>query len=273
MDSDDLPVGTILSRRAALELLGTSTVGAWLSVRLRRGGEGVVDCVVRPEQTEGPYFVDHQLERRDIRSEPATGAVKGGAVLDLAFTVLQAGTACAPIKDAIVDVWQCDAQGVYSGVMDPSFDTKGLKYLRGFQRTDAAGLARFTTIVPGWYPGRTVHIHFKVRTKDAKGAAWEFTSQLYFADAFSDAVFAANPAYRRSGKRDTTNASDGIFGSGGSQLTLVPRRTSAGWAADFRIGMDLANAATGRGDHFDMGGGSPPGGRGGPPPGGRPPRP
>ena len=228
-------------------------------------GAAMPGCVVRPEQTEGPYFVDQQLARRDIRTEPTTGIVSAGDVLTLALTVsdVTAGQ-CKPLPGAIVDVWQCDAKGVYSGVNDPSFNTSGQKFLRGVQTTDPSGLVRFTTIVPGWYSGRTVHIHFKIRTQAAAGA-YEFTSQWYFDDAWTERIL-TGPSYARAGKRDTFNSNDGIFQSGGRQLMLDPTRGAEGAAASFGIGLDLADAVAGR---PDGGGGRGRGPGGPPPPGGR----
>jgi protocatechuate 3,4-dioxygenase beta subunit len=224
---------------------------------------GAVGCVVRPEQTEGPYFVDDQLVRSDIRTEPGTGVPKAGMPLALALTVFDVSNAqCRPLPGATVDVWQCDAQGVYSGVVDRGFDTVGQKFLRGVQTTDAAGLARFTTIHPGWYSGRTVHIHFKIRTQ-AAGGTWEFTSQWYFDDALNDRIL-ADPSYARPGRRDTLNSTDGIYRNGGDQLLLSPTREGAGYAAAFGIGLDLTDGATGRndGEGSGRGRGGPGGGRG-----------
>jgi protocatechuate 3,4-dioxygenase beta subunit len=112
-----------------------------------------------------PYFVDNQLNRSDIRIDPSDGSVKEGAPLRLAFQVSDvSANACSPLAGAQVDVWHCDALGVYSGVSDPGFDTSGQLWLRGYQVTDESGYCEFTTIYPGWYSGRAVHIHFKIRT-------------------------------------------------------------------------------------------------------------
>lgn len=195
-------------------------------------------CVVRPEQTEGPYFVDTQLNRADIRSDPADGSVRPGAPLALTFLVSRIGDRCAALPGAMVDVWHCDAGGVYSGVSDNNFgSTAGQQFLRGYQITDAGGAATFTTIYPGWYPGRTVHIHFKIRT-DENGANYEFTSQLYFDDAFSGQVFTAEP-YAGRGDRDTRNDNDGIYRNGGELLTLNVTPNGDGYAAVFEIGMQM----------------------------------
>jgi protocatechuate 3,4-dioxygenase beta subunit len=251
MDIDDRTIGRVLSRREALVLLGAS--GAAMIVGCRpgdggsdeaavqtaaAGGSVVPACVVRPEQTEGPYFVDEKLNRSDIRSDPGTGVVPSGAPLALALVVSRvANGACTPIQGAQVDVWQCDAAGVYSDVRDPGFNTVGQKFLRGYQLTDAQGTARFTTIYPGWYQGRTVHIHFKVRTDPAAQRGHEFTSQMYFDDAFTDRVFTRDP-YRTKGERTVRNDRDGIFRrSGGSQLLLPVREAGEGYEATFELGL------------------------------------
>jgi protocatechuate 3,4-dioxygenase beta subunit len=195
-------------------------------------------CVVRPEQTEGPYFVDTQLNRADIRSDPTDGSVRAGAPLALAFRVARVSNTCAPLPGAVVDIWHCDADGVYSGVDDNNFgSTVGQQFLRGYQITDADGAAAFTTIYPGWYRGRTVHIHFKIRTEE-NGGTFEFTSQLYFDDAFTDGVYVREP-YNQRGDRGTRNDNDGLFRDGGELLMLNVTPDGEGYAAVFDIGLQM----------------------------------
>jgi len=196
-------------------------------------------CVVRPEQTEGPYFVDERLNRSDIRSDPTDGRVRPGTplALTLAISRLSAGD-CQPLAGAQVDIWHCDALGVYSDVKDPGFNTIGQKFFRGYQITDTRGEARFVTVYPGWYAGRTVHIHFKIRTAPVAQRSFEFTSQMYFDDGLTDRVH-ADPPYAAKGRRTARNQDDRIFRRGGDQLMLAPTPVADGYTATFAIGLQL----------------------------------
>jgi protocatechuate 3,4-dioxygenase beta subunit len=177
------------------------------------------------------------LNRTDVRSDPVDGSVKPGAPLALQLNVmLVEGDACKPAPGAMVDIWQCDAAGAYSGAVDRHFNTTGRKFLRGYQMTDAGGAARFVTIYPGWYPGRSVHIHFKVRGRNTAGRAYEFDSQLYFDDALTDRVHAREP-YAARGQRRARNGADGLFRRGGNELTLAVSQDTAGYAAQYTIGV------------------------------------
>jgi protocatechuate 3,4-dioxygenase beta subunit len=251
---DDAQIGRILSRREVLALLGGSGAallaacapGALASPSPSTAAQAtptaapsaspassvatLPSCIVRPAVTEGPYFVDEKLNRGDIRSDPSTGAVKDGAPLVLTFLVSRvSGGSCAALSGATVDVWHCDALGVYSDAGDPSFNTKGQKFLRGFQTTDASGTARFTTIYPGWYRGRAVHMHFKIRTTTS-----EFTSQLFFDDALSAQVFAQAPYSQNGAAGVMRNSADGIYKSA---LLLTVTKNGSAYAATFDVGL------------------------------------
>ena len=255
-DPDDRPIGRILKRREVLSLLGGSVLLAACaptsvvasspaaaatasgptatSAAAATGATAVVlpSCVVRPALTEGPYFVDEKLDRSDIRSEPSTNAVKPGVPLGLTFLVSRvSGSSCTALAGATVDVWQCDALGVYSDVTDRT------KFLRGYQTTDVNGKAAFTTVWPGWYPGRAVHIHFKIRTAAAGGRIADFTSQLFFDEALNDQVLAASPYAQKAAAGRLRNSGDGIFQQSGGKLTLAPTRSGDGYAATFDIGI------------------------------------
>jgi len=267
MDNDDLPIGRVLDRRDAVKLLAMT--GAAVLVGCNRSSAASSDtslaasneasgaaaqpvpgCIVRPELTVGPYFVDHQLERSDITTDPGTGIASPGVPLSLTFTVSEiSGGKCVPLQGAIVDVWHCDASGRYSAVNDrmEGFNTLDKKFLRGFQKTSDIGVANFTTIYPGWYRGRTVHIHFKIRALHA-GKQYDFTSQLFFDDAFSDKIFARAP-YSAKGARDPRNSGDGIFRQAGDSLLLRvgELRNNDGqlefpYMATFDIALDLSDA-------------------------------
>ncbi|MDQ5824786.1 MAG: intradiol ring-cleavage dioxygenase [Chloroflexota bacterium] len=201
------------------------------------------DCVVKPELTEGPYFVDVDLNRTDIRADTSTGAMSEGVPLALAFVVSQVGSnACTPLEGAQVDIWHCDAEGVYSGVQGSS----GTNFLRGYQVTDASGKAAFTSVYPGWYSGRAVHIHFKIRAKGSDGADYEFTSQLFFDESVTETVYGQAP-YSSKGQADVPNSRDNIYRSGGDQLLLTPAQSNGGYSATFNIALDLSDAGAGGG--------------------------
>jgi protocatechuate 3,4-dioxygenase beta subunit len=228
------------SRREMVRLL-VGSAAWWMAASLlpwpKTASAQGPSCVVRPEQTEGPYFVDARLHRSDLRSDPADGQVKPGTPLKLAVVVSQMNAGgCPPIEGAQVDIWHCDALGLYSDVDDPGFHTLGQKFLRGYQLTDAQGEATFVTIYPGWYPGRTVHIHIKVRTPPRAGRGYAFTSQMYFPDKLTDEVH-AKPPYAGKGPRRARNQDDWIFRRGGDQLMLNPTPAAGGYAATFAIAL------------------------------------
>jgi protocatechuate 3,4-dioxygenase beta subunit len=196
-------------------------------------------CVVRPEQTEGPYFVDEKLNRADIRVDPTDGSLSPGVPLRLQFTVSRiADGQCRPLTSAMVDVWHCDAGGIYSDVRDSRFDTRGKKFLRGYQVTDTKGVAQFDTIYPGWYEGRAVHIHFKIRTDLSSSRAREFTSQLYFDETITDRVHRETP-YSHRGRRTTMNEGDFAYRRGGKQLIPTLTKDPQGYRASFDIGLHV----------------------------------
>jgi protocatechuate 3,4-dioxygenase beta subunit len=165
--------------------------------------------------------------RSDIRSDTKGGTgVQSGLPLYLNLTVgdYSSGT-CSPISNAQVHIWHCNAQGAYSDIQAPTndggTDLTGENFLRGYVWTDSNGLASFTTIYPGWYSGRAVHIHVKVRMFDSSGnVTTEATTQLFFNDSMTDSVYSANSAYSRSGSRDTSNTSDNIYESESPSLLV-----------------------------------------------------
>ncbi|MEA2766372.1 MAG: hypothetical protein QOK07_2776 [Gemmatimonadaceae bacterium] len=195
-------------------------------------------CVLTAALTEGPFFVDEKLNRSDIRTDPGTAAVAAGIPLSLSFNVSRvANNACTPLTSAYLDVWHCDSTGTYSDVSGSS-----RKFLRGYQVTDVNGVAAFTTIYPGWYGGRAVHIHFKLRLYAGSSKTYEFTSQFFFDDTMTDSVYTQSP-YSSRGSRDTRNASDGIYNSLSANdkagLTLQTSRTADGYAGVINLGVNV----------------------------------
>ena len=259
---DDIPVGRILSRREAIAILGgtglallTGCGGAATSGLSSGASAGTSatatpvpgatatptpvpsgTCVVRPALTIGPFFVDERLNRSDIRSDPTTGVVQSGVVLNLTFQVSQlTGGACSALSGAMIDIWEANALGKYSD--ESSEGTLGQKYLRGYQVTNSSGIASFTLIYPGWYSGRTVHTHFRVRNSTSS-ASYDFISQLFYDEAVTAAVLAQTP-YSSRGSRDTTNATDSIYVAGGSQTLVSLTKSGAAYSGTFALALQL----------------------------------
>jgi protocatechuate 3,4-dioxygenase beta subunit len=176
-----------------------------------------------PQQTEGPYFVDGMPNRSDITSDPSDGSVQQGIPLHLIIHVygFNEKGSCAPLKGAKVDIWHANSQGIYSDIADQG--TIGKKFLRGYQLTDNNGTAKFTTIYPGWYQGRAIHIHDKVRTFSGSEKTLEWTSQLYFDNSINEQVH-KQPPYSKHGPPDMTNEQDGIY-AGPSTDGLIQSNT------------------------------------------------
>jgi protocatechuate 3,4-dioxygenase beta subunit len=225
-----------LSRRSLVALGGLAAAGlAGGSLKAREAlaeseagngpaavASGAVTCILSPEQTEGPYYIDGEKVRRDITEG------KAGVALTLRTTVVDAST-CKAIKGAAVDVWHCDALGVYSGF---GSGARSRTFLRGIQRTDAKGLAVFETLYPGWYQGRTVHVHVKVHL----GGTVVHTGQLYFPEGVTDAVYNRSP-YRSRPDRTTRNPDDSVFVNGGKRSMLTLRKSGSGYVAAITMGV------------------------------------
>jgi protocatechuate 3,4-dioxygenase beta subunit len=222
-------------------------------------------CSVMSATTEGPYYLDPKLMRADISEG------RPGAPLRLNLQVVTAD--CRPISGARVDVWHCDAQGRYSGFGESGEEAPSETFLRGTQRTDAQGVVSFDTIYPGWYHGRTPHIHYKVFL-DRRTV---LTSQIFFPDALSQFLYDHAPAYRRGEARDMINSVDDIAAAAGEGAYCAIREAKERYVAALVVDVDPAAEWTERGQGMrgpppPTGGKPPPGPpRGGPPPGGPPP--
>ena len=211
------------------------------------GTDAFGGCVLDPTTTKGPFWVDERLNRSDVRSDTngkASPNPRPGLPLMLQFAVQgwSAG-ACAPLQGAQVDIWHCDASGLYSDVRG---GTAGQNFMRGYQLTDAAGIARFTTVYPGWYPGRTVHVHLKVRLFDAsRNATTEATTQVFFADAISDSVYGNVSPYSARPARDTRNSADHIYGNQRVLLLGLQGNNSSGYTGSISLGVRVGKVNRG----------------------------
>lgn len=212
---------TTLDRRTVLKALSlapvlAATVPAVLRAEANKAGLISTDvCLLQAEATEGPFYIDPKLIRTDINEG------RPGLPMTLRLQVVTAD--CAAVAGARVDVWHCDAAGVYSGVENiGGDDTTGQTFLRGTQMTDAAGTVAFQTIFPGWYRGRTTHIHYKVILRDNT----VLTSQIFFDEAVNAAIYDDHQDYAARGStRDKLNADDSIAVEAGAGAIARVRMT------------------------------------------------
>jgi protocatechuate 3,4-dioxygenase beta subunit len=192
------------------------------------------DCVLTPEVTEGPYYIAASQMRQDITDG------KTGAPMEMVIQVVNAKT-CAPISSAMVDVWHADAEGLYSaypGQGDSrSVDTSSERFLRGIQTTDSTGTATFKSIYPGWYRGRTTHVHFKIHFNNNT----QVTSQFVFPEAVNSTVYNTG-VYAARGDKDTPNASDMVFKQAGSpqSMEIKVEKQGEGYVAKLVVGIVLS---------------------------------
>jgi protocatechuate 3,4-dioxygenase beta subunit len=212
--------GAALLQSCGEDQTGEGTCGSGESA----AGSDSGTCTLYPAQTEGPYYLDLDLIRSDITEG------KPGTPLTVVIEVIRVSD-CAALANVAVDLWQCDAAGVYAGFPGQlgGLDTTGQRFLRGTQLTGADGIATFETIYPGWYPGRTTHIHFKVHPSSTT----EATSQMYFPDDVSREVYGTG-VYAARGQKDTTNAADGANCSNVAPLAVMTE-SAAHYTATLRV--------------------------------------
>lgn len=186
-----------------------------------------------PQQIEGPYFVDGMPNRSDIRSDTSDGSVQEGIPLELVISVYDVDEdgSCVPFSGAKVDIWQANSQGAYSGVMEDG--TRGMNFLRGYQVADDNGTVRFTTIYPGWYEGRAIHIHVKVRSLEGLQDPFEWISQFYLDNSINEGVHKELP-YSNHGPADMPNEEDGIY-AGPSSDGLVQSNAGENLLLDLTV--------------------------------------
>ncbi|MGE0747213.1 MAG: intradiol ring-cleavage dioxygenase [Rhodospirillales bacterium] len=220
--------GSMRSRRGVLA--GAAGLAA-AAVAPRAWALSPLACMATPKAMEGPYYFDPGMERADIAED------RPGVPLRLSIKVVDAPT-CAPIAGARVDAWHCDGIGFYSGY-DRQGDgrdvsARGRSFLRGTQFADREGGLAFATIYPGWYAGRTTHIHLKVFL-DRRTL---LTTQIYFPDDVNERVYRANAPYRdRKAVRETFNGNDGLFRRAGEEAVAVVTQERDGYRALFTIGV------------------------------------
>ncbi|WP_435210780.1 intradiol ring-cleavage dioxygenase [Streptomyces sp. bgisy034] len=224
--------------------------------------------------TEGPYYLDGALVRKDITEG------KSGVPLTLRLTVVDATDGCTPVKGAAVEIWHCDAWGYYSGYTTanpggsaPAESEDGSAadddtYLRGYQIAGANGVVKFETIFPGWYTPRTCHIHLKVHTGGQKedgtyeGGKVNHTGQLFFDDTIAEEIFTLEPYAKHSGSY-TTLDDDMVYDGGGASSGLLTleavhkKDPSKGYKGFLTVAVDPDAENTGAGS--GGGGGTPPG--------------
>ncbi|WP_132254631.1 intradiol ring-cleavage dioxygenase [Methylobacterium segetis] len=255
------------SRRSLFAALGAGAAGLLpRGARAATPAEGEAEiCVLTPQSIEGPFYRDPRLVRTDITEG------RPGIPLRMRLRIVEAGS-CRPVPGARVDIWHCDAQGLYSGYPGQgdsrSLDTSGQTFLRGSQSTDAAGWVGFETIYPGWYAGRATHIHVKVFL-DARTM---LTGQIYFPDALNEFLYTQVPAYQgRRAERFIVNANDGIANEEDPQRRAfcAVKEEAERYVASLTLGVDRSRDAGG-GERRESRGGRlerpEPGPGGGPPP-------
>jgi protocatechuate 3,4-dioxygenase beta subunit len=244
-----------ISRRRAIGLLAVAGAGVMLGCG---GGTKTstattttttttsnTSCTVTPEGEEGPYFVDDSatgFARSDIRSNLDGTNTQSGIPLTLSMYAYDSENSCAAMANVQIDIWHCNGSSIYSA--EDAKDTSGETWLRGYQITDANGLATFKTIVPGWYAGRTTHIHLRLRsTYDSTTNGGTNTTQLFFPQDVIDTINTTISPYSAEGTNPTTNASDHVYSGevdGANLLTLSGDNTN-GYTSTLKLNLPITS--------------------------------
>jgi protocatechuate 3,4-dioxygenase beta subunit len=272
----------------------------------------VTACTLTAEQEQGPFYVAREMLRADIAE------AKAGVPLDLHIAILDSRT-CEPLAGAAVDLWHCDALGLYSGFTKSHFggpaefggdgpsgtggpppnrggmggppqdgrpsgpppsppQTDKLTFLRGIQMTGADGTVRFQTIFPGYYPGRTNHIHFKVRLGNTFGYLQSgccalasidngdghvsHVGQIFFPEDLAVELMSCAP-YNEHNIHRTTQARDGVFNGQSGAKMIAKLAALSGTDVHVGLSASIAAAVDPTATPAAVGFGGP--GRGGPP--------
>jgi len=265
-----------MTRRKALGLAGSAGASIFVA---RRGLPKALDALatenaaaataaLTPTMTEGPYWIDELLRRSDIRANTSSatnnaGALQDGVPLALKINVFDADSGNKAVNGAHIDIWHANAYGLYSdegsqqvGGGTSASNTKGQNFLRGYQVTDDDGAVRFTTIYPGWYSGRAIHIHVRVRTYDSGGnVATNYTTQIFFADAANNSVLSGAAPYntRTPATDPTTDENDNVLTSSAVATNVVSASGSLarGYEATFNIYLSGVKGVTTAADSSD----------------------
>lgn len=276
----------IVDVRRRILLRNSAAVGAGALLAASSIGRSALAATSVAEVTEGPYFVDELLNRSDIRVDPTDGTVQSGLLMLLSVTVSTLDTTTGkttPLPNAYVDIWHCNAQGLYSD--ESSEGTSGKKFLRGYQVSSAQGKVAFRTIYPGWYSGRCPHIHCKVREFAGSTTSFELNTQFFMDEQFSQLVYTdSNLPYASKGLPDQSHANDQVYTGtqgciegavAGDYLNLKLARATSYVSARFDILIDknarcrsteTGSGAGGSGGPSGGPSGAPSGGQGGTPP-------
>lgn len=191
--------------------------------------------MVSPEETIGPYPDNTGMLNNPAfyRNDVTEG--RPGTPLTLNLTVVNVKSGCAPVADAAVEIWQCDASGNYSEYAQPGFNGSGQTFLRGLQTTSSAGTASFSTIYPGWYNGRATHIHVNVYVNRQRVKV----TQIAFPENVSAQVYGQG-VYASKGQNTTTNARDNVFSDGANdELATIAGTIGTGLSASLTIGVSV----------------------------------
>jgi protocatechuate 3,4-dioxygenase beta subunit len=212
-------------------MLGTRPLAAQQTAAAAAGLISSNVCLLATGTTAGPYYTDPGLVRSDITEG------KDGVAMDMVIQVVDAS--CQPIAGARVDIWHCDALGNYSGYAnqgsDRTLDTSAETFLRGTQMADEQGIVTFKSVYPGWYRGRTTHIHHKVFIDETN----VLTGQIFFPDALSQYLYDNVPPYNdRRAARETMNGNDRIAEEAGEGSYAAVREAGDRYVATLVIGVD-----------------------------------
>lgn len=246
-----------LDRRAALRLLGMTAVAGLTGCANQVGTAASSDststsssgssssCASQTlEGEEGPYFVDDSAsgyQRSNILTNLDGSTTQAGVAFTLTLYVYDAKNSCAVMQGVQVDIWHCNASGIYSTEASESTSTQS--WLRGYQLTDSYGKVQFVTIIPGWYSGRTTHIHLRLRsTYDSSSSGATNTMQLFFPQTLVDTLDTTVSPYSSEGKNPTTNASDRVYTDQeeGTTLMTLSGSTTAGYTATANVYLPIA---------------------------------